>query len=188
MKKTLPYLVIAGLILYLVLFSPKPLPPETIITIERDTIRDTVQTTSTVYVPKIRYVDRTDTLWKMQNVDTALILADYFTYRYYQDTVLNDSTAFLVVKDTLYKNKIKSRQTSLKVYPQTIKETITITQSEKLRTKWFYGLGVGGNPESFGIAPSFMLLTKKENAFTLSYDFINKDYWLAGYWKIKFRK
>lgn len=50
---------------------------------------------------------KTDTFYK--DVDTAKILRDYYTYRIYKDTLKNDSSATVVIRDSISRNrKLKS--------------------------------------------------------------------------------
>ena len=51
-----------------------------------------------------------DTVYVQVPVDTALILRDYFATVIYADTVKNDSSALIVINETLTKNRIASRQ------------------------------------------------------------------------------
>jgi len=187
MKKAL-ILIILSLVIILFLVRecrlPSPVLEPTIVTVY-DTVRDTVDKFVPRYIPKPYTIVQTDTLWELLNVDTSAILRDYFSTVFYRDTILSDSTAFIVVMDSIYMNRIKARDISFKLYSQAINTTTTITEPEKLRNKIFLGLGVGGTPTSFGFTVDVMLINKKDNAYALSYNVLTKDIKFSMYWKIK---
>ena len=66
----------------------------------RDTITDTIR--DTVIVDG-------DTIVMIEPVDTAMILADYYAKVEYNDTVKNDSSALIVIREVLSKNRIENR-------------------------------------------------------------------------------
>ncbi len=152
-----------------------------------DTIYDTVEIHSIQYVPSISYIDTGSVVWKYHSIDTALILADYFTKYYYQDTLLNDTNALFIVSDTITQNRIVSRIPQLTIYPRLIKQTTFVKQVSQPNAKLFIGIGIGRNRAQFALAPSLMLITKKQTAYSLSYDLLNRDTYITMYWKLRFR-
>lgn len=64
------------------------------------------------------YKDRliVDTIYR---TDTVRVYRDYFTKYFYADTILNDSTAFFAVYDTIYQNKLDHRRADTRVYSVT---------------------------------------------------------------------
>jgi hypothetical protein len=78
-------------------YKDKPVPK---IVTYRDTITDTI--TDTVIVDG-------DTVVIIEPVDTTKILAEYYAKVEYNDTVKNDSSALIVIKEILYKNRIQDR-------------------------------------------------------------------------------
>ena len=153
-----------------------------------DTIHDTVEILSVQYVPSISYIDTGSVLWKYHTIDTALILSDYFSKYYYQDTILNDTFGLIILRDTITQNKISYRNPHISIYPRLIKQTTILQQSNHPRAKVFLGFGLGGNMNHFSLSPSLMLITKKETAYSLSYDLFNQDVYFTMYWKIRLRK
>ena len=150
---------------------------------------DTVIYRDSIYIPKLDTLYFTDTIYKdsvisriieREKIDTVYIIREHFTYSTYKDTILNDSNGLIVISDTLYRNKIKSRYNQIKLYPQRFKPT--------LRNKLFLGFGVGGWIDRFSLQGSVGLLTKRDNLYTISYDPINKDVSLGMYWKLKINK
>ena len=153
-----------------------------------DTIHDTVEILSVQYVPSISYIDTGSVLWKYHTIDTALILSDYFSKYYYQDTILNDTFGLIILRDTITQNKISYRNPHISIYPRLIKQTTLLKQVAPPKAKLFLGLGLGRNLTHFSLSPSLMLITKKETAYSLSYDLLNHDIYFTMYWKIRLRK
>lgn len=64
------------------------------------------------------------------NVDTAAILSDYYTQRMYDDTLINDQFVTLMLRDTVYNNKLLGRTVHYNLSMPTIKvptHEITVT-------------------------------------------------------------
>lgn len=76
------------------------------------TITDTVYSTDTVrvitQVPKPYKVIYHDTT-TITHIDTAFVIKDYSSYAIYEDTLMNDSLAFISLRDTVYRNRLLSR-------------------------------------------------------------------------------
>ena len=77
------------------------------------TITDTVYSTDTVRVitkvPKPYKVIYHDTT-TITHVDTAFVIKDYSSYVFYEDTLMNDSLAFISLRDTVYHNRLLNRR------------------------------------------------------------------------------
>jgi hypothetical protein len=50
------------------------------------------------------------------------------------------------------------------------------------------GLGIGRSVNSFGLAPSLLYISKRQSAYSLSYDLFNKDAYFTLYYKLNFKK
>lgn len=148
---------------------------------------DTVITEVEVPVPEPVYVELPpDTFLIIQEVDTALILADYFKKRFYQDTLKDDTSAFVRHDFTIFRNRITgSRLHFQNRRPKTVIKQ-TISPSDSRRTKFYMGLAIGRNPEQFGGGLSLALNTKRDHLYAFSYDAINKDVYFSVYWKVSF--
>ena len=76
------------------------------------TTTDTVYSTDTVrvitQVPKPYKVIYHDTT-TITHVDTAFVIKDYSSYVIYEDTLMNDSLAFISLRDTVYRNRLLNR-------------------------------------------------------------------------------
>ena len=168
--KKIPYLfiiILLGYVVYLRECTPKPDPVY---------ITDTITYRDTTYIPQIDTLKFTDTIYLdsiirqiiiKEKLDTIIIFREHFTLNTYKDTILNDSNGFIVISDTIYRNKIKSRLTSIKLYPQRIKPT--------LLTKYYIGVGINGGRDRMGLSANVGILTKKDYIYTLKYDLINKE-------------
>ncbi len=178
--------ILLGAIVYLTQCEKQPVTPDPIITIVRDTVIDSISYPVIKYMPEVSYRDTGSIQWRFKDIDTLAILIDYFAVNFYADTILSDSSAFILIEDTIHQNRLWSRSPTIRIYPRTIFETTTIEQPTPLVNKYFYGINIGGSKEKFGFGPSGMLITKKDNAFTLSLDVISRDVRFGSYWKIKF--
>tara|TARA_R110000803_G_scaffold30543_3_gene68795 strand:+ start:2055 stop:2633 length:579 start_codon:yes stop_codon:yes gene_type:complete len=190
MKKylgTIQSLLIVVLVI-MVLFqsqcSKKPtVEPEVIVTIE--TKWDTVEVVQTEYVPKwkTKLVVEYDTI--PSDIDTMMILKDYYAKYSYTDTLTLDTLGFLVLNDTITMNSILSRSfvSNIKI-PTTI-----ITKEIYLNKREFYwGLGLQGQTDQLNyLGGELMYKNKQKNMLGLGLG-VNQDLQpvLSGriYWKI----
>jgi hypothetical protein len=179
----LQYIVITALVIIIIyLFQSKPREVEKIIT-KVDSIVIKSHSTDTVYYPRWQ----TKKITKIDSfLDTVYILRDYNTKYYYQDTILNDFRGFAVVMDTIYRNRIKSRQTLININERTIYQTSYIQEPKKIKIG--VGGGLSGWSDKFGFHVGLAAINKKENMFTLNYDLINKDIRFSYYCKIKLKR
>ena len=115
------------------------------------TITDTVYSTDTVrvitQVPKpykVIYHDTTTTT----HIDTAFIIKDYSSYVNYEDTLMNDSLAFISLRDTVYHNRLLNRRlTYYNRQPLIINNIMP-------NTRYSVGVVVG---EGYGITASYSM-------------------------------
>jgi hypothetical protein len=201
LKNISPYvLIIAILIIALILTKecrrcPQcPEPTVTIIT-ETDTIRDTVRIVSNVYIPvpgETIYID------PPEDVDCALMSIDYYAERRYTDTLKNDTSALIIVKDVVSQNILAQRQWEfINQRPTIINTTTNIISYDTCKQCKQFNLGFGGfisaRPENvskgrtgfIGFGPSILLTTNKKSSYGVSYDVINNIGEFSLYWNIK---
>ncbi len=105
------------------------------------TIRDTVPGDSVPYpvpvsVPVPYLVQHTDTI--LQEVDTTAILASYFAKHYYADTLKNDTSAFIALKETITQNRIVERSLMFQNRRPTAITTTTLPPPSERKLQ-FYG-------------------------------------------------
>lgn len=114
--KTVPWVIIAILllvILYLRECTPKPECPPSIVRV--DTLpRDTVIHDTTIYKPTLVYRDTGSTRWLDQDIDTAAILAACMAVNHYRDTLMNDTSALVVVENEVSMNELLSTKVEYK--------------------------------------------------------------------------
>ena len=160
-------------------------PPQIIDNSTFDTliITDTIVYNDTTYIPKISYQVKIDTI-----IDTVEVIKEYYTKNYYQDTIINDTTAFVVIMDTVYKNEIISRKRIVQTFPTHIYTTSIVHDKCKPRLKLKVGFGIGGWQNKFGASGKLLIVTKKDHTYGISYDPINKYAEGSIYWTIKFGK
>jgi hypothetical protein len=191
--KSAPWIIIIillGIIFFLRECTPVPECPEcpevdTIEVVRFDTIRYEV----VHYEPKIVFKDTGSTRYIFKTyTDTIAVLKDFFARNYYSDTLVNDSMAFVLIQDTVTQNQIANRRKTVRIFPATVYKTTIVTRQADPRRKLYVGLGVGRSVESFGLAPSLLYISKKETAYSLSFDVLNKDLYFTMYFKLSFKK
>ena len=101
-----------------------------------------------VAVPMPYKVVSIDTFWRDRPIDTMAILCDYFTQRFYNDTI-KDSTVIAIFKETVERNRITSR----KVWFQNLREKAIITNTTIIEQppKLLIGVSAGVFNKSIGI-------------------------------------
>ena len=118
-------------------------------------------------------------------VDTSAILNDYYSKYYYEDTLSLDTLGYVLVKDTISRNNITSRNIDYKVFiPKiTIEKTILINKRE-----FYTGFGISGNTQQLNyIGTELLYKTKNKQAFGLGIG-VNQNFIpvVSGrmYWKL----
>jgi hypothetical protein len=119
------------------------------------------------------------------NVDTASILKDYYAKVFYNDTFkLKDTLGYIVINDTISKNRIAGRKFNSSINVPTIKETLYL---KELNNNFFVGpsFQLGASPSVGG---DVHLKTKKDMLFGVGAGLnLNATPYLRGSvsWKIK---
>ena len=108
------------------------------------------------------------------------------SFVYYSDTLKNDSSAFISLNEILSGNRIIDRQLFFANRRSTILKTIT--QAEAKKWKFYGGAMVTvpttlDNQMSYGL--QLLATDKKNHAYSLGYDFVNKSVVVSANWKIK---
>ena len=169
--KNLQTVIILVLIIVILLLrncSGKSSTPQNEARIERDTLVEyiTITKTTPVYIPKVKYINKIniDTFLIYNQIDTAAILADYYSEVYYDDEQNLDSL-YLTILDTISQNRIIGRQIKYTLkYPQT-----TITEKIYINQREFYiGLGGAGTSNQINYFGTELLYkNKKKQAYGL---------------------
>lgn len=188
--KSIPWFIILALLVVIAIQHEcsNQHQPHVSQTILIDTVIDTIVNHSTSYYPKFIYCDTGSVKWLSKPIDTASILSDYFSRILYIDTLQNDSDAFVVIVDTISRNRIVYRQKKITLFPRQITKTVFIKSANMPSRQLFIGAQVVYNPLRYGFSPSILYKTKKGSTISLSYDIINKDIILGIYWPLYFTK
>jgi hypothetical protein len=157
-------------------------------TIIIDTVIDTIVNHSTSYYPKFIYCDTGSVKWLSKPIDTASILSDYFSRILYIDTLQNDSNAFVVIVDTISRNRIVYRQKNITLFPRQITKTELIKAANIPSRQLFIGAQVNNASNSYGFSPTILYQSKKETTLSFSYDIFNKSYYFGVYFPLRYSK
>lgn len=132
----------------------------------RDTTYITERDTVARYVPKItkeiepQFIVLRDSLLFFKDVDTATILRDYFTTRYYLDSIAT-KYGNVTVMDSVRENRIVSRSWATNFNIPVVKETII----QKPRTQLYAGFSALSGQRAIGAELNFTLKTKKDQQY-----------------------
>lgn len=128
----------------LLLLSIRKLPDTKVIT-HIDTVYSTDTVRVITHVPKPYKVIKYDTT-TITHMDTAFVIKDYSSYVIYEDTLMNDSLAFISLRDTVYHNRLLNRR--LTYYNR----QPLIINNIAHNTRYSVGVVVG---EGYGITASY---------------------------------
>lgn len=126
-----------------------------------------------------------------QEADTILILKDYFSKRFYIDTLDLGQNSFVIIKDTITENKIYARMFESSITERIINDTLFLKEPPK--RKFFIGLQGGFDRTDIVNYGGINLLynDKNDKLYGLGLGInSNRQPTLMGsvYWKIKFKK
>ena len=154
-------------------------------TVPGDSVPYAVEMVKKVFVPVYR--DTGSIKWREMEIDTMAILADYFTVNFYDDTLMNDTSAFVRVQAHTLENKLFYDE--LLFQNKRAKQIITtITPPARERSKWYMGMGVGVLPGKQFLSANLMAEFPSGFAMGAGYDFMGENAIITGYYKIKFRR
>jgi hypothetical protein len=146
-----------------------------------DTITKTIYKDSLIYdtiiYSNVKLVNDTiylnDTILQLDTV--FFYINDYFAKVHFKDTLLNDSTGFISVSDTIYMNRLLNRQSDIKLYNKTV---IVPNDKISLFAGVFY---LNGMNNSIGVN---MSLERKKSLFSVGYG-TNKTILINYQYKLK---
>jgi hypothetical protein len=142
-----------------------------------------IPTRTPVYV----YRDTGSTLWRNRPIDTMAILKDYYSKYTYDDTLMNDTSAFIRLQSHTTENKL--HYDNLFFQNKREKKIITtITPPTPERIKWFVGMGVNAIPGKQFLSGNLMIESPSGFAISGAYDFLGENVIVTGYYKIRLRK
>lgn len=165
-------------------------PPDTIITTK--IIYDTILITKNIPIPHPVYIIDSFPL-PPPIIDTAAIIKDFISLKIYKRTLLNDSTAFIRVTDSVTHNRLLCAGLEYINRRPTIIETTNIIHPPPPQR---FQLCVGGflsfsntnrQPQLHGAGAVVFTKTKKDHLYGAGYDALNKSIQLNAAWKIKIK-
>lgn len=121
-------------------------------------------------------------------IDSAKIFQDYYAKIFGNLVLANDSNIYLSMDYLVTRNRLVWVKPKIQNKRKTviIQNTAVINQ-EKTRNKYYAGMGIGRSPVSFGLSASLLMVNKKQNAYSISYDILNNDFYFTFYWQIRFK-
>ena len=122
----------------------------------------TVEKVITQYVPKIKNIIKRDTAFFTNTViDTQYVISDYYSTKYYNDTIKQDSSLTLYIADSVSENAIKSRDIKYTFTYPIITNTVI-----KNKNEFYIGLGLTGSKTGISyFGPELLLRTKKKQVY-----------------------
>lgn len=171
-------------------FRPGTVPPKNdtvfvTLIIPGDSIPFPVEIVKKVPVPV--YKDTGSTLWKYHDVDTMAILRDYFAKYYYNDTLMDDSSAFIRLMAYTFQNRLYYDSLLFQNRRVTAINT-TIIPPARQKGKLFLGIGNGFKPESFDFTGDILYISPGNFAFAYKRGFTSRWNYLTIYYAISFKK
>ena len=193
LKKVSPYVIVIVILIVALIFSREcrrcPDCPEQTTTVinHTDTIRDTTLITKIIYKPLPK-----ETIFIDIPVDANVedIVNDYYTMKYYENIYLDDTSAYIATKDTVFNNALYSSElVFVNRRPTVINNTTTIITYDTCKEckHWNIGIGglIGGYTDKFGAGPSVIVSTNKKMSYTASYDFVQKIGYFGIYFNVR---
>ena len=170
--KNIQFLLIVVLVALLLLqrsCSSDPIISEPITITKVETKWDTITINKVKYVPKwtekIVTVYENDTIIINTPIDTLEVLKEYYAKNIYVDKIVLDSLGTVTITDTIFQNKIFSRQIKSNI----LIPTTTLTQEIYLNNREFYwGLNVAGNKTQINyLGGGILFKSKRKNIYGL---------------------
>jgi hypothetical protein len=133
-----------------------------------------------------------------ENIDTCKsrfnhLLKQHIARRVYQDTLKLDSLGTIVVRDTVWLNKLYGKRAYIKNYKiPLVTKTVTITKEKEPVRQLYIGGNIFGDKNALQlVTPGVLYKTKKDQIYQANLG-INFDgtftYGVGAYWKISFKK
>jgi hypothetical protein len=156
----------------------------------KDTVFKTVNIIDTKYIPvkETKYLTSND-------IDTCKsrfenLLKEHLVRTVYSDTLKLDSLGTIIVKDTVWLNKLYGKREYIKDYKIPF-VTKTITKQEPPKRQLYIGGNLFGNTNSMqSITPGLLYKNKKDQIYQVNIGISTNGgiiYGIGGYWKIKIK-
>lgn len=141
---------------------------------------DTVKVTEYVYdtTEIVKYITRPgikETIYVEVPVDINVtdVVNDYYTMKVYNPIYMDDTSAYIAIEDTVFKNELyTSKLTFVNRRPTAINSTTYITQYDTCKPCKSFNMGFGGfvgfSGQDFISGGSIMLTTNKKASYAVS--------------------
>jgi hypothetical protein len=129
-----------------------------------------------------------DTVRIPADVDTMAILADYFLFRIYVDTIINTADLKVTVVDSVHQNRLFGRRYAVYQNFRPIEFEVECPPPPKIRNEYFVGVSIMGAPHKFGMGPSVGVNTREYGLYTYNYDIVNNTHQVSMFGNIKLRR
>jgi hypothetical protein len=185
-------IILIAIIILLRSCSPPAPPIEPTIITKTDTVwvkgKDSI---SYIPVPGPIIYHPSDTIYK--DVDTVAILKDYFAKVIYRDSIKLDSFGYVIIDDTLSRNRILNRSVAFNYKFPVIQTTTEIHYPYVPKTQVYAGGSIIVGPPTglTYIGPEFTLKTKKDQMYNIGLGLSPEggvQYKFGTSWKIRLRK
>lgn len=140
---------------------------------KHDTLKaDTVKKDIKIYQPVYVYHD-TGTYKVITKIDTVKVVNDYFAYKAYHRELLNDTTALIVLNDTVHRNGLLvGKLTYLNRQPTAIYNNTYQTITNPSVNQMYIGGVLSGSTNAFGVGARIVLKTKKDALWGIETQYI----------------
>lgn len=185
------FLIAIALLMIREFFRPGSVPPvnDTIVMIDiipGDSVPYPVEIKKKVLVAV--YIDTGSTRWRDRPVDTMAILQDYFAKYYYDDILMDDSSAFIRLMAHTFQNRLYYDTLLFQNRREKAINTTIINPVPKQLLKVYAGIGTSLLSERPVLTGDLLFVFPKGYAMSTGYDFMNKEIHLKGYIPIRLRK
>ena len=139
-----------------------------------------IANTDTVYIHSVTYdtiiQEKPVPVLKYVPVDTAYIIAQYFSVKYYDDILKDDSTGYIRLKEKVYKSEILDRE----LYFESRCENTIITNT--IKPSGLYGVAsIGATRDIISPSVGVLYLTPQERLYGLKIGYLNNLYFELSY-------
>jgi len=181
---------------------------------DSNVVSQTVTTTDTLWLYKTDTFTKKVVVYKTKlkipsskefqlssNIDTCNkrlknLINDYALIRIYKDSIPLSIDGLdlggIIIKDTVYLNKLQNREVFRNIKISQITKTITITKEAEVKRQLYFGGSILGNAKgNLSVGPGLLYKDRKDRIFTVnaSVDNIGNIIYGGGtYWKINLNK
>lgn len=113
------------------------------------------------------------------DVDSLAILKAYFAKVIYLDTLLDDSSAFIAILDTIYNNRLQNRKLYFANRRATVINNTTYAQPQNEKMQLYVGAMLATMPDKINIGPVILITTPRGMAYSYEYGINSRSHTLT---------